>query len=237
MTKLTLPASLALLLALVSALPSGANDVGFTITRHPVSGAKYPQLTRGGTRATRETINRALAEQAAGYRCGDDEEIPKGQDLFFKVRSRVTLARNDVLSVSIETSYNCGGPYPDEGNDSVTHDLRTGERVPFEDLFQDWNRDAEAIVRAIFPRKIAAAERARGVPPSEEPTCEQIGFFLVPDVLANGFSYYLEGEDVHVQPNAPHVTRACAEEVAVPVKTLLRFARPDGILIRVVHRE
>jgi hypothetical protein len=203
------------------------------MVRHPRSGALLPRLTRFHEPVIQETVNRQLESLADSLSC-DTHEFPGNPD-YFESTAKVTYISNEVLSVSVHASYYCGGPYPtNDANRSVTFDLQTGLSVSFAELFANYEQDAEAIVRTLYPERIARAEHlaASG---HDEPgeTCDDAFVFSLPNLLESGFSYALSREGLIVQPNFPHVSEACAEEIIVPYERVRRFAAPYGILARV----
>jgi hypothetical protein len=212
------------------------------MVRHPTSGALLPRLIRFHDPAIQETVNRQLDSLAGSLLCDTDpEDSPEIEDSpgspgSFESIAKVTYAASDVLSVSVHSSYYCGGPYPtNDDNRSVTFDLKTGLIVPFEELFSDYERDAESIIRTLYPKHVARAEYLAATG-HDEPgeSCDDDAFsFSIPNLLESGFSYALSSEGLIVQPDFPHVSEACAEEIIVQFDQVRRFAAPNGVLARV----
>ena len=209
------------------------SQVDYRMVRHQKSDALLPRLVRFRDPAIQEAVNRQLDSLAGSLLC-DTQEIPGGPD-YFESTAKVTYAANEVLSVSVHASYYCGGPYPtNDSNRSVTFDLKTGLPVSFEELFSDYERDAENIIRTLYPEHIARAEYLAATghdEPSE--TCDDAFIFSIPHLLESGFSYALSSEGLIVQPNFPHVSEACAEEIIAEFSRVRHFAALKGILARV----
>jgi hypothetical protein len=147
-----------LFLLLFLAIPADAqapasapgNTIPYHVVRDTVSGAKMPRLTAPRTLAER-AVNRQLDSISAELRCVDRMDR-YGRKTEHWSDARTTYAADDVLSVFIRFGGFCGGAHPINGvNVSATFDLRTGKQVEFRDLFADYQRDAHAIVRAMFP--------------------------------------------------------------------------------------
>lgn len=216
----------------------GGSQVEYQLVRHPRSKVQLPRLSRFRNTAVQEKVNRELDSLAGSLLCEDRPvvDIP----VYFKAATQVTYAADDVLSVSVHASYYCGGPYPtNDANLSVTYDLKTGSAVSFEELFTDYQRDAAEIVRALYPERIARAEKlvaAGHTEPGEN--CDDDPFiFSIDHLLESGFSYALSNDGLIVQPNFPHVIEACAEVLTVPFERILDFAASNGILARVANSE
>jgi len=203
------------------------NAVTYELSVRSLSGAVLPRVRLPDRQAVAVKVNQELEALASRFRC------PKGTKyigpLAYRSRASVTYAANDVLSVSIHAAYDCGGAYPTgDANLSVTYDLRTGERVPFEMLFADYGQDEARIVHALLPFL-----RASGMAVSE--ACA--GVLTAQNLSSYGFAYSLSQAGLTVQPNFPHVIAACSQEVIVPYGRLKAFARADGVLARVANAE
>ena len=178
-------------------------------------------------------VNASLDSLSASLTCapaGEPAPRPFSPDagMMFESRARVTHAADDVLSVSVHASYFCGTAYPtNDANLSVTYDLATGEPVPFEALFRDYDEDRAAVAGVLQTTLAPAA--AGGEAAS---VCADL--FASPEAVAGmTFAYALTDEGVLVQPELPHVTEVCAAEATVPYASLRAYARDGGVLARV----
>ena len=211
--------------------------VAYRAVRDTLSGAKLPRLTDARSVQAR-AVNRQLDSISAGLRCWERIDQFGHKTEHWSV-SRTTYAADDVLSVFIRFGGFCGGAHPINGvNVSATFDLRTGKPVPFRELFADYERDAHAIVRALFPAQTAAADR---LSPSEieqathedETYCLQL--YTTAELARTSFAYSFSYAGLVVEPDFPHVIRACAEDAVVPYERLRPFAAPGSILARVAE--
>jgi hypothetical protein len=204
------------------------------MVRHPWTGAALPRLIRFEDPKIQEMVNHQLDTFASELSCAEEGEKPTTQELF-DVKSKVTYAGDDVLSVDVRASFFCGA-YPTDANFSVTYDLRTGAEVPFEALFSNYQRDGAEIARALYPEHVARAESfaASGQEESESGSCDDHPeAYAVESLLETGFAYALSPRGLIVEPNFPHVSAACAEQVTVLFERIRRFAAPGGVLARV----
>lgn len=216
-----------ILLNFAQASRPGNDTVTYELTARSPSGAILPQVILPDRPAVAAEVNRDLKAVASGLRClkGTKHTAP----LAYRSRASVTYAANDVLSVSVHAAYDCGGAYPtNDANASVTYDLRSGERVPFEVLFTNYRRDEAHIVRALLP-----ALRAAGMAASK--ACS--GVLTAENLSSYGFAYALSRAGLTVQPRFPHVIEACSQESTVPFRRLEVFAWADGVLARVANAE
>ena len=223
----------ALIIAAVTLLGSAqagqpADDVvAYELTLKSPSGAVLPEVRLLDRPIIAAEVNRDLNALASGLAC--PKRTKYTVPLAYRSRASVTYAANDVLSVSVHAAYNCGGAYPtNDANVSMTYDLESGERVPFELLFADYRRDEARIVRVLLP-----ALRAAGMIFSEQ--CA--GVLTAENLSSYGFAYSLSRAGLTVQPNFPHAIEACSQGATVPFRHLRAFARADGVLARVAHAE
>ncbi|HEX4955497.1 MAG TPA: hypothetical protein VF017_19060 [Thermoanaerobaculia bacterium] len=215
---------------------SGAKRIEHQTALPQRDGALLPRLTGYRAPTIQQKVNLHLADLEASLAC--DTVEPPGESHSYESQVKVTYAANDVLSISVHSDYYCGGPHPEnDENNSVTFDLETGLPVSFDQLFANYGRDAEAIVRELFPERIARAERLAAAGGEHKEDCDDPFIFSVLHLVASGFSYAISEEGLLVQPDFPFVMRACAEEVVVPFKRVHRFAAPGGILARVTAAE
>ena len=213
------------------ARPPSVVTIPYTMVRHPVTRVVMPRLTAPGTPQAR-AVDAQLDSAAAEMNCGGAVEAD-GQKTWFEYTSRVSYAADGVFSVYVRESYYCGGPSLTNGaNFSLTFDLGTGEQVAFEELWADWERDGQAIARALFPAQTARADSVgRGVvTPDPDDACWEM---YDAEELATGhyLRYTFSDSGLVVELDPPQVMKACGEVVTVPYARLRPFA--GGILARV----
>jgi hypothetical protein len=208
----------------------------YVMVRDARSGAVLPRLT--DTRDPRfRAVNGQLDSISADLRCLDKVD-QFGNATEHWSDTKAAYAADSILSVYIRFGGFCGGAHPINGvNLSMTFDLRTGKPVPFRELFADYDRDALAIVRALYPEYIARAEQLAATRREDdvltgEEECIQV---YDAEALARGyFAYTFSRAGLVVEPDFAHVVGACREVVVVPYDRLRPFAAPGGILARMV---
>ena len=224
------PLALVLLITAAGCTPSGdapappaaADSVQVRTVRDDSTGAELPRVSLLGRPDAEARVNAALDSLSASMRC-DPESAPP--DAEYTSRAAVTMAAHGVLSVTIHSSYWCGGAYPtNDANQSVTFDLTTGEAVPFEALFRDLDGDRAAITGVIQTTLLPEAT-------DENPDCAEP--LSTEALMSTTFSYALGADGLIVQPDFPHVIAACAAEITVPYGSLRAYARDGGALARV----
>lgn len=240
--RASVPARPAAALVPDAALPeTAAPDTApglYVMVRDPRSDAVLPRLRDTADPRFRE-VNRQLDSLSAELRCVDDVD-PFGGKTEHMSRVEVAHAGDGILSVKIHFSGFCGGAHPIKGaNHSVTYDLRTGRPVPLRELFADWDRDARAIARALYPEHSATAARLRaeGREPGQDEHEEFCALFYSEEELAQGWmSYWMTDAGLVVEPHLGHAVHACTEESVVPYARLRPFAAPGGLLARMADR-
>jgi hypothetical protein len=196
--------------------PAADPAVAYTMVRHPVSGALLPRISLDHRPEVEQKVNGTLESLAAELMC---EDAPP--DSTFDSTATVTYAAGDVFSVRVVYSAYCGGAYPTNyANASVTFDLRTGQTVAFEQLFEDHKRDFADIARTFL----------KTLSPKDIEGCDDV---LTIDALAEyGFAYAVSAKGLRMETVFPHVIAACDREATVPFDELRAFAAPEGILKR-----
>lgn len=176
-----------------------------------------PLITRWRNDKVKTRINAVLTKMAAEMGCPDE---PGERAVHFEMRSAVTYAKNDIFSVDIHSGWYCGGPYPtNDANSSTTFDLRTGSPIAFKDLFANYPRDQDAVLRVVFGDEVADAEG------------EHVLTLGMIEGYPLAFSFHEDG--LHMQPEFPHVIESLAEEAVAPYAQLKRFAARKGPLARI----
>ena len=134
-------------------------------------------------------------------------------------------------------SYYCGAAYPtNDVNMSLTFDLRTGEKVGFEQLFKDYEADKREILRTIFAKQVEMATKLAAAGKQGSDNCEEDAeLFSLERLEESSYSYNFTRAGLAVQPGWQRVIEACAERVIVPYAELRKFAAPGGILFRVMR--
>ena len=206
---------------------AGPTAVEVRMVRDDSTGIELPRVTLAGRPAVEARVNARLDSLAASLRCEAVEGGPDPADMSYSARTAVTHAADDVLSVAIHAAYACGGPYPtNDANLSVTYDLTTGEAVPFEALFRDYDANRAAIAGVL---QTTLAPIATGGELDSD--CTEL--FSEEAMEAMTFQYALGAEGLLVQPDFPHVTAACAAEATIPYASMKPFAAEGGPLARV----
>ena len=214
-----------ILLNFAQASQPGNDAVTYELSLRSPSGAVLPRVRLPDRPAVAAKVNQELEALASELTCPNDTK--HAAPPAYRSQASVTYAANDVLSVSVHASYDCGGAYPtNNANASVTYDLRTGEQVPFERLFANHGRDEARIVRALLPALKAAGMAVSG---------QCAGVLTEENLATYGLAYSLSQAGLTVQPDFPHVIAACSREVTVPYGRLEAFAQADGVLARVAN--
>lgn len=224
-----------LLFVLCSAVPAAEQAGNVTVKSFPVAHTKikFPRITQYSDQRILKKVNSMIDDTTATFTCD-------GGQGSFDVDSNATYTEKDILSIYASSSYYCGGAYPtNDSNSSMTFDLKTGDLVTFTDLFADYERDQEQILRVIFGPKIQASEKATekgSAADNEEGSCEDDPeIYSLDHFKDSSFNFNFASDGLHVQPDWPHVIEACSEIAVVPFSSLKDYAAPKGILARVLQ--
>lgn len=208
-----------------------SDGIGYRVVQAP-SGIRFPRLTRYREPSIVKRVNRGIDRMVATMTCGEGTK-----ESSYEVRSEVTYAAKDIFSIYASASYYCGGYYPtNDSNRSITFDLETGLVVDFLDLFRDYEADKRDILGVIFAEQVARAESsaARKGSGGEEGCEDDPSLFSLEHLAQSYFAFNFSREGLQVQPEWPHAIEACALRVTTPYAKLRKFARPGGILARVL---
>lgn len=211
-----------------------SNGIHYRTTLVRNTGIEFPRLTAYKNVTAMDRVNAQIDELTKEFGCPE----PRGKDDTYKVSSRVEYAAQDTFSIYASANYYCGGPYPtSDKNVSITFDLRTGEKVEFAELFENYEANKDKILKIIFASQLARTERllAAGKQRDENSDCEEDpSLFTLEGLRDSEYAYNFSERGLVVQPQWPHVAEACAERVSVPYQQLKEFAAPDGILSRAI---
>lgn len=101
--------------------------------REPTSGVELFRVLSGYSDARLTAVNRALARkhwgQVQGYLDCTASSLSD-----FETSTTLRYIGRDALSVSLFTSYYCGGAHPDFGDSPLNFDPRTGQELALEDV-------------------------------------------------------------------------------------------------------
>jgi hypothetical protein len=143
------------------------------------------------------------------------------------VNTYVTYTEDDIFSFYINHRGYCGGAHLFSGQEFLTFDMRTGDRIPFEALFANFDRDSSAIRQIILSEmRHNRTVRAGDV---QDPC---IAMYSESGEQEVAFSYYLDATGVHISSLLPHVHQGCEEEVVLDVQRLAPFFGPSSLLSR-----
>ncbi len=215
---------------LLAAAPSGKDKIGVKMVKVTANRIQVPHLSKYRDPLILKEVNRQIDEEMVQIGCAEPGEVDKT----LEVRSAVKLTARDIFSIYISGSYFCGA-YPENDDDrSMTFDLRTGKRVSFEELFQDYERDKKAILSTIFAREVAEAEKhLEPEEPLQDSSCEDSPWLYALIYLEeSSYSFNFSKHGLEVQPSWAHVIEACQKRITVPYSKLRKFAAPGGLLER-----
>jgi hypothetical protein len=193
------------------------------------TGAVLPFIISYKNSEAMERVNTYLLDMSTRMSCDsssgrDDDELREYYS--YNATSSVTYAKHDIYSISIHSSYFCGGAHPNNDvNESITFDMKTGEPVSFEQLFTKYEEDKEKIVSLIFASQIQKAEES-----VDEESCDSM--FTLDRLTDSEYSYTLGDKGITIEPNWPHVIEACEEAITVPISELSSFIDPSSIVSR-----
>ena len=125
--------------------------------REPISGIELFNVSAGYPEQDRARINHALIRRHwiwvnESFEC--QSGVPAGERGFEEATVTPRLMSDRLFSVSLFTSYYCGGAHPDFGDNPINLDVATGRELQLEDLLwvgkgppqfrgasqQDWNQ-------------------------------------------------------------------------------------------------
>ena len=214
----------------LSQASQSAGSIGYASSRVGRTRILFPRMTRFRDARVMREVNRQIDIATREFNC--DGQGGKGS--YYKVRSRVTYARDDIFSIYASAEYYCNTAYPtNDANISQTFDLKTGKQVGFEELFKNYEADRQEIIKAIFAADIARSEKLAASGKPREQTCEgDPELYSLERLEGSTYSYNFSSAGLQVQPQWPHVIEACSKIVTVPYSKLQRFAAPGGILAR-----
>lgn len=223
----------------------------------PVSGLTMFEVLRGYPQAQLDSINQQLRarlrEEVIDYHACKLGVHGRGGEFLQTVQPR--LLSTDVVSLSIFTSYDCGGAHPDFGDAPLTLDVRSGKPLGLEDLLwvgdgpafhyhetREHKPDEDSVSFDVFSqyrnRYLAPwlVEQWRRIAPEmlPEPADDFECTYADPDMW-DFPSWYLNEDGIVFDPIFPRVARACegTEWSVLPYAVVkkypgrLRLALPD----------
>ena len=179
------------------------------------------QVVAGYPEPVRAKINKVLRERqwddvGSYFQCLSD---PHGDEYSQTVTLR--YIDTDAISVSIFTSYSCGGAHPDFGDNPVTIDARTGEALQLEDVLY-LGKGTPPTYKPNGSSDAFFAYRDKTFAPWLAKTMKQLHPKDMPKIGADGDgcdyndssvwqfpSWYLTPAGIYLGPSFARVMRAC----------------------------
>ncbi len=208
---------------------TGYSPIRYQYESRSSTGVVMPFITSYENKEVLNKVNGHLLGMSNEMTCNPDsgrvgDELK--QYYTYTATSSVTYAKNDIYSVSIHSSYFCGGAHPNNDvNESVTFDMKTGELVAFENLFADYEKIKENFVTTMYAPQIAKAELT-----VDQDTCDSV--YTRYQVVTSYYAYTVSDKGLTIEPMWPHVMEACEEAVTVPLSELRDVISPTSILTR-----
>jgi hypothetical protein len=194
----------------------------------------YPRLVAFPDATVRAKVNALLVGAEAHDRkdrsdCLSDLRNSKLQDPEpYNVSIDVTYVTSRYISMQIRRSYNCGGPYPNNGvPDPRTIDLATATDVNWKRIFKPGFLEGDGQLAALYRKRYPSvhgkdADCASAV--NEQPLT---------------FSLHLDKKQgLVVEPDFPHAIQACGDEIGFSPADIAPYVQDAGFLadLKSTHR-
>jgi hypothetical protein len=228
-----------LMLGFLPASAMAADEVVVAPLKSAGEIARYPRLVKFPDPQVRDRVNAIFAQY--DRKQGDDrrdclqqlrdQHMQKDKDSF-NTSIEATYISRRFLSLSVTSSYYCGGPYPTDGAASpITIDLTHGTEVDWKKLFKPGFLSASDAAGETKLGKLAVLYRARYVKirnDKDDQECrDAIGSEEFLDVSL-WFDQTKQG--LIVEPQLPHVIAACAEDVSFSGNELAPYIADPNLL-------
>jgi len=230
----TLAAASLIMIGSVAALAAAAPTSAVSLAAAPLHsvGGKpvYPRLTAFPNAAIMAKVNAALAKQEADDRDSRSDCIKsvleakdKPDADTYRTEISVTYLSPHYLSVNVVSSYYCGGPSPTAGAESpLTFDLTTGDPVDWKTVFKPGFLPPDDGEDSAHPSGLLKFYKARYRKGEvEEDDCRSV--IDDPSLSLSPILWLSAKAGLVVQPDFPHVTAACADDLDLSPATLAPY--------------
>lgn len=191
---------------------------------------QIPFLTRHPRPDVMKKVNDQIQAAFQGHRCNPTLSFPAWPD-DYSLSWEVGYASADLFSVEVSEEWFCGSQ-PMGEYASFTFDLTTGKAVFFTDLFQDYEKNSDAILETLFAdasanlsqdcKDAVASRRKRAAEPDAKPAHGLV-------FLGDSFHFHLTPTALHVyEITLPPMMAPCRLRAEVPYEKLRRFVAPGS---------
>jgi hypothetical protein len=185
-----------------------------TSVREPLSGLVYPRVPGGSAALNAALQDRQLLHAANALDCRSALGDAPAEGDGYALEARITFRSPQLLSVSENAGYFCGGAHPDAFDVGLILDRASGREVAVRAL---WPGLTPARLTGLYLARAGADAECREVVRDREPT----------------FTASLTPAGLAVTPTAlPHVVFVCAQTVTLPYASLRTWADPGGRYFR-----
>ncbi|MBC7981802.1 hypothetical protein H7X65_01875 [Candidatus Parcubacteria bacterium] len=206
-------------------------DIKYKMVSTVNSKYQYPQITDFKDKQIMDKVNQTLS-QTFNFSCDIDTPTDKS---YWDVKISIDYAKNDIFSVNSSGDFYCGGAYPTNNySNTLTFDMKTGEQVSFENMFDNYQKNKVKIINSMYEKVISETKDYISKNPTDNGNCGSVNTY---DMLASeyGQSFRLTDKPgvISIRPDYPHVIEACIPEVEVAVQKLLPYVSLNSILNRI----
>jgi hypothetical protein len=196
----------------------------------------YPRLTKFADAAIMAKVDALLAAQEKADRSSRSDCLAQLKDAgekpdadSYSTQIAVSYLSRHFLSVNVVTSYDCGGPYPTNGAEApMTFDLDTGSAVDWSKMFKTGFLPPPDADSAAPPSALTALYRARYRNGPDDADCR--GAIADEDPFADPPAIWLDAKrGLIVEPDFPHATAACADELVLSPADLGPYLRDPAL--------
>jgi hypothetical protein len=223
----------------VQAADAPSSTLGVSAAPMHSEGGKpvYPRLTAFPNPAIMAKVNAALAKQEAEDRDTRSECIKTVEEAKDKPDAdtyhtdiSVTYLSPRYLSVNVVSSYYCDGPYPTAGAEApLTFDLTTGDPVDWKTIFKSGFLPPDDGEDSAHPSGLAKIYKARyRKKDTADDDCR--GVIDDPSLSLSPILWLSAKAGLVVEPDFPHVTAACADELDLSAADLAPYVKDATFL-------
>jgi hypothetical protein len=154
-------------------------------------------------------------------------------------------AKNDIFSFGYYYNTSCGGR-PNAGTVGVTYDLKTGKEVTLDDIFQNYEKRESLEIGELFSGRsdvgvkevfldyyikdylqLSNGQDDNGCVEELDPNRGSTAFLYS--------TFYIDDTNIYIIPSLPQAIKVCSMDIKVPIKEVIKYAKPGSILSRIVE--
>lgn len=185
-----------------------------------VGNVRLPQVTDYPDKQSKNKFNVVVRELGNKLRCLSSK---KSIGAFWLVKSRISYAKDGIISFKVRSSYNCDSlHFYEDIDNSLNYDLVNNRKLFFSDL--------------VLPKEKSKKYLRKSFSKGLDQACiNKVSFYLDdPKLFSKWIQFHFDYENLFIRLNVPYSLKECRKDLVIPFNKARKRLKMGSFFDRIV---